>query len=195
MSMPGTFFTIPPEVIDEIAPLAIQDTPCITPITFHPLHPTSRMSHATLSADAGASFYSMPFSDRFDASSPRRRLLQDRLGDQGMEEEVKQRYVALQIIRRRDIWNPNLAEAFATIYIMLLEDDGRNWEQVLWAGLPAFIPIFMRERLLEGASDNHGWPLESELNTLAIALFWLTSSRGRCDLVLDELASPTLCHI
>jgi len=193
--MPGTFLTIPPEVIDEIAPLAFQDTPCITPITFHPLHLTCRMSHATLSSDAGAPFYSMPFSDRFDVSSPRRRLLQDGLGYQGMEEEVKQRYIALQIIRRKDIWNPNLAEAFATIYIMLLEDDGRNWEQVLWAGLPAFIPIFMRERLLEGASDSHGWPLENELNTLAIALFWLISSRGRCDLVLHELASLTSCHI
>lgn len=126
----------------------------------------------------------MLFLDKFDISSPGRHLLQGRLNNQNMEQEVKRRDIALQIIRRRDIWNPNLAEAFATIYVMLLEDDGRNWEQVLFAGLPTFIPIFMRERLLEGASDNHGWPLENELNTLAVVLFWLISSRGRCDLVL-----------
>lgn len=126
----------------------------------------------------------MLFLDKFDISSPGRHLLQDRLTFQNMEQEVKQRSIALQIVRKRDIWNPNLTVAFATIYVMLLEDDGRNWEQVLLAGLPTFIPIFMRERLLEGASDNHGWPLENELNTLAIALFWLISARGRCGLVL-----------
>lgn len=134
----------------------------------------------------------MLFLDKFDISSPGRHLRQDRLNFQNMEQEVKRRYVALQIIRRRDIWNPNLAEVFATIYIMLLEDDGRNWEQVLLAGLPTLLPTFMRERLLEGASDNHRWPLENELNTLAIALFWLISSRGRCGLVLLRGLASTL---
>lgn len=187
--MLATFFST---VIHDIALLAVQDTPCITPTTFRPLHLTSQMSHATLSLDVGVA-YSILFLEKFDMSSPRHHLPQDRLKVQNMEDEAKQRYIALQIIRRRDVWNPNLAEAFATIYVMLLEDDGRNWEQVLWAGLPAFIPIFMRERLLEGASDNHGWPLENELNTLVIALFWLISSRGRYRLVLlHELASPSL---
>jgi hypothetical protein len=190
-----TFFSTLPELIHEIALLAVQDTPCITPITFRPLHLICRMTHATLSLDEGAA-YSILFLEKFDISSPRRHLLQDRLEVQNMEDEVKQRYIALQIIRRRDMWNPNLVEAFATIYVMLLEDDGRNWEQVLWAGLPTFIPIFMRERLLEGASDNHGWPLENELNTLAITLFWLISSRGRCRLVCcTDWHHPHYSHI
>lgn len=189
--MPTAFFRIPPELKHEIALLAIQDTPCTTLTAFRPLHLTCHMSHTPLSLDADPPFYSVFFSDAFDISSPRRHLLQDRLKFQNMEEESKQRHIALQIIRRREIWNPKLAEAFATIYVMLLEDDGCNWEQVLWAGLSAFIPTFMRERLLEGASDNHGWPLENELNTLAVALFWLISSRGQCpSVLLHELASP-----
>ena len=188
--MPATLFSAPPELIHEISLLAVQDTPCITPITFRPLHLTCRMSHTALSVNVGA-VYSILFLEKFDVSSPRRHLMPDRLEVQNMEDEVKQRYIALQIIRKREIWNPNLAEAFATLYVMLLEDDGRSWKQVLWAGLPTFIPMFMRERLLEGASDNHGWPLENELNTLAIALFWLISSRGRCDLVLLHELAPT----
>ncbi|KAG8215335.1 hypothetical protein J3R82DRAFT_8929 [Butyriboletus roseoflavus] len=153
------------------------------------------MSYATSSSNADSPFYSMLFLDKFDISSPGRHLLQGRLNYQNMEQEVKRRHIALQIIRRRDTWNPNLAEAFATIYVMLLEDDGRNWEQVLLAGLPTFIPIFMRERLLESASDNHGWPLENELNTLAVALFWLISSRDRLDQETNEFRKEIMTYL
>lgn len=127
--------------------------------------------------------------DKFDISSPRRHLSQARLSPQNIEQEAKRRYSALQVVQRGDIWNPGLAEAFATVYVMLLEDDERNWEQVVWAGLPTFLHIFMRERLLEGASENHGWPLESEGNTLAIALFWLISSQSECGFA--SLHGPT----
>ncbi|KAH0834088.1 hypothetical protein J3R83DRAFT_11373 [Lanmaoa asiatica] len=122
-------------------------------------------------------------------------LPQDRLTFQNMEQEVKRRCLALHIIRKRDIWNPNLAAAFATIYVMLLEDDGRNWEQVLLAGLPTFIPIFMRERLFEGAADNHGWPLENELNTLVAASFWLISSRDCLDRETDEFRKEVMTYL
>ena len=192
--MPVTLLRIPYEVINKIAQFAIRGSPCITLTAFGPLHRSCHMFHAPSSFDAGSPPYSMLFVDKFDISSPRRHLSQDRLRYQDMEQEVKQRSIALQIIRRKDIWHPKLAEAFATIYVMLLEDDGRNWEQVLRADLPAFIPIFMRERLLEGASDNLGWLVDSELNTLAIALFWLISARGKCVLVLHEL-SPSMCHM
>ncbi|KAF8549840.1 hypothetical protein OG21DRAFT_1488240 [Imleria badia] len=190
--MPAAFFRIPPESKHKTALFAIQDIACITLTAFHP---TCHMSHAPPSPDAIPPLYPMLFLDTFDISSPRRHLLQDRLKFQNMEEEGKQRYIALQIIRRRDIWNPKLAEAFATIYVMLLEDDGRNWEQVLWADLPTFIPIFMRERLLEGASDNHGWPLENELNTLAVALFWLISSRDLLDQETDEFRREIMTYL
>lgn len=184
--MPATVSRIPLGVIHEAAPPTIA-----TLATFRPLHLICHMTQTTSPLDVSFPFYSMVFLDKFDISSPRRHLLQYRLSFQNMEQEVNQRYIALQIVRRRDIWNPKLAEALSTIYVMLLEDDGRNYEQVLSAGLPTFIPIFMRERLLEGVSDNHGWPLENELNILAIALFWLTSSRGMCGLLLAPQTSLT----
>ncbi|KAF8440020.1 hypothetical protein L210DRAFT_368466 [Boletus edulis BED1] len=194
-SMPAISFRIPPISIHGITLLTVRDTPCIARSSFRPLHLTCDMSHATLSLDAGTPCYSMMFLDKFDISSPRRHLPQDRLNFQNMEEEVKQRYIALQIIRKRDIWHPKLAEALATIYVMVLEDDGRNWEPINWAGLSSFIPIFMRERLLEGVSNNHGWPLENELNTLVIALFWLMSSQDRLDQETDEFRKEIMTYL
>lgn len=180
--MPTTFFSIPHRLEEGIALSLFR--------THLPLHLICPMLHATSSSDANPPFYSMLLFDNFDISSPRRHLSQSRLSFRNIEQEVKHRYIALQIIRRREIWHPNLVGSLATVYVMLLEDDERNWEQVVSAGLPTFLPIFMRERLLEGASDNHGWPLENEVNTLAVALFWLISSRGRCGFVL--LPGPTL---
>ncbi|KAF9238647.1 hypothetical protein BU15DRAFT_75096 [Melanogaster broomeanus] len=194
--MPASFISTPPELLEEIVLAAIRDTPRGPPVLLHSLLLTCRMSRDALSSE-NPHFYLMLFLDKFDISSPRRHLSQNRLTLQNMEQEVKRRYTALQIIRRRDLWHPEMAEAFATIYIMLLEDDGRNWEQMLWADLPTFMQTFLRERLLEGAADNHGWPLESELNTLAIALFWLMHSQDRlnqetedCRREIMDLLSP-----
>ncbi|KAH7882779.1 hypothetical protein F5I97DRAFT_1816236 [Phlebopus sp. FC_14] len=125
----------------------------------------------------------MLFFDKFDISSPRRHLSQDRLSLHNLEQELKRRYVALQCIRRGELYHRDLASVFATIYIMLLEDDGRNWEQLLWANLPDFLHKFLRQRLHEGAAENNGWPVESEINTLAIALLWLTMTQDRLESV------------
>ncbi|KAF9221739.1 hypothetical protein BS17DRAFT_757110 [Gyrodon lividus] len=184
--MPASFITTPPELLEEIALFAIRDASRGPPALLRSLLLTCRMSYDALSSETNPHFYLMLFLDKFDVSSPRRHLSRDRLTLQNMEQEVKRRYAALQIIRRRDLRHPDLAEAFATIYIMLLEDDGRNKEQILWADLPTFMQMFIRERLLEGAAGNHGWPLENELNTLVIALFWLMSSSDQLNQETEE---------
>ena len=179
-------------LLQKRSPCHLQETYCATTIVPHPLHFIYPMSHAAQSSDMVPSLYSMLFCDKFDISSPRRHLSQDRMNSRSIEQEVKRRCIALHIIRRGDVWDPNLTEALATVYVMLLEDDERNWEQVACAGLPTFIPTFMRKRLLEGATDNHGWPIENEVNTLAIALFWLICSKGKCGLVLLPVQGYTL---
>ena len=56
---------------------------------------------------------------------------------------------------------------------MLLENDGKNHRRLDAAGLPDFVDTFVRERLYENTVD--GLPDESELNSLAIWLLWLTT--------------------
>lgn len=177
--MPASLITTPPELLEEILLSTIRDAPRGPPTVLRSLLLTCRMSHDALSSETNPHLYLMLFLDRFDIASPHRHLAQERLTLQNMAQEVRRRFAALQIIHRRDLRHPDLVEAFATIYVMLLEDDGRNWEQMLWADLPTFLQMFLRERLLEGAAGNHGWPLENELNTLAIALFWLIRSSGK----------------
>ena len=183
--MPTASFTIPSRFVQETT---------FSPLSTHNVcspYPIYSTSPATLSSHTP--FCSMLLLDKFDISSPRSHLSQGTLNFANIEQEVQRRRAALNIIRKGNIWAPNLAEALATVYVMLLEDDGHNLEQVIWAGLPDFIPIYMRARLLEGAS--HGWPLENELNTLVVSLHWLVSSRGKFGLIfLHGLALRSLSH-
>jgi hypothetical protein len=61
-----------------------------------------------------------------------------------------------------------------------LEDDGKNMAHLISAQLVPFVKRFLRTRLYEGSDQNHGWPLQTETNSLAVTLFWLTSSQSRC---------------
>lgn len=117
----------------------------------------------------------MLFKDRF---SPWRNFSGGQLTVDNIEHELSKRFRALHRIRRGDIADPNILESLSTIYIMMLEDDGRNWEQLLWAQLPIFMTRFLRERLMVGAETNNGWPTENEVNVLAVSIFWLMSCSG-----------------
>jgi hypothetical protein len=85
-----------------------------------------------------------------------------------------------------------LLEAFRTAYLMLLGDDGKNFAQLTWAGLPILVQDYLRHRLCSGAQENHGWPQENETNSLAVALFWLlTSSCEFLELIRKAFSSLT----
>ncbi|KAF8841882.1 hypothetical protein BDN67DRAFT_966604 [Paxillus ammoniavirescens] len=184
--MPASFVTTPPELLEEILLSTVRDAPRGPPAVLRSLLLTCRMSHDALSSETNPHLFLTLFFNKFDIASPRRHLAQERLTLRNMGQEVRRRYAALQIIKKRDVRHPDLVEAFATIYVMLLEDDGLNWEQMLWADLPTFLQMFLRECLLEDAAGNHGWPLENELNTLAIALFWLMLSSDRLNQETEE---------
>jgi hypothetical protein len=61
---------------------------------------------------------------------------------------------------------------------MLTAEEPRqmNIDQLLWAGLPNLLLLFLRKRLYDGAGTNNGWPLANEINSLVIALAWRLSS-------------------
>ncbi|KAH7927561.1 hypothetical protein BV22DRAFT_1031606 [Leucogyrophana mollusca] len=185
--MPGSLVTTPPELLEQIVLSATRDAQRGPPAALRSILLTCRMSYNALSADANPHLYLMLFVDKFDVSAPRRNIAIDRLALPNLDQELKKRFTALHCFRRGNVDDPQLLEAFATAYVMMLEDDGLNWGQLLWAEFPSFMEKFLRERLLSGAADNDGWPVENEINALAVALFWLISSSATVSNETEEL--------
>lgn len=173
--MAASLLTTPLELLEHIVLLTTGNNSCGPPSVLRTLRLSCRTLNQALSVERNPHLYLMLYSDGFDMS-PYRHLPPERLSVPNLKHELKNRYAALQCIRRREFQHPNLAGVLATVYAVLLEDDGRNYEQIIWADLPGFLQQFLQEHLFKGAADNNGWPLENEVNTLVVTLFWFITS-------------------
>lgn len=92
--------------------------------------------------------------------------------------EIQRRFSALKLFRRGFMDGPSFRDALWVAYLMLTAEEPRqmNIDQLLWAGLPNLLLLFLRKRLYDGAGTNNGWPLANEINSLVIALAWRLSS-------------------
>ena len=91
--------------------------------------------------------------------------------------ELRIRCQSLKRIRGCEINTPHTREDLWTAYLMILESDGRNEVQLFkYANIADFVYSYIRLRLYEGALErNHGWPIESEENALAVWLLWMVN--------------------
>ncbi|KAJ7699322.1 hypothetical protein B0H17DRAFT_306967 [Mycena rosella] len=95
--------------------------------------------------------------------------------------ELTRRFLALKLFRcgAQCLDDPaSFTDALWLAYVILRAEEPRqmNVAQLLWAGLPNLLLLFIKRRLHDGAEENHGWPLCNETNSLVIALLWLLSS-------------------
>ncbi|KAF9458703.1 hypothetical protein BDZ94DRAFT_75155 [Collybia nuda] len=178
-------FDASPEILQKIAFFAILSTPRGPPRDLYNLCLVCRASNRILSI-SNAQLYSDTFTHNFDHHAPKRRL-----GRQAFRENVKRelqrRFTTLKVFRRGNFDDPHLTEALWVAYLML-EDSGasqKNFQQLIGFGLRKFLDDFLRSRLYDGSQDNNGWPLPNEKNSLAIALFWLSSSQSSVSIESD----------
>jgi hypothetical protein len=104
------------------------------------------------------------------------------------KKELQRRFLALKFFKRGDHSlddHASFTDALWVAYVMLRAEEPRqmNVDQLLWAGLPDLLLLFLKQRLNDGAENNHGWPLCNETNSLVIALMWLLSSECKCDVL------------
>jgi len=103
---------------------------------------------------------------------------------------------AMKVLRRGDVYacpkrrgldldddvlgdDNDAGDAIFTAFMMMLEDDGRNYRQLVdWAHADAFAERYVRRRLYEGRERNAGWPVESAENSCAMWLMWMLTTEG-----------------
>jgi hypothetical protein len=183
--MPVSLLHLPHETLEEILLATLEQSILGPPSLLHALMLTCRQLYYTLTFDVHPTFYARIFAQKFDLVAPHRRLGISELLPRHLKDELRVHCTAIQTFRKvladASYDDPQLLEAFRTAYLMLLGDDGKNFAQLSWAGLPALVQDFLRNRFTSTAHDNHGWPQENEMNTLAVVLFWLVTSS--CELL------------
>ena len=181
--MPSVVFRLPGETWEEILLLAIRQTPLGPPSLIYSLHLTCRDFNRLLSSGVHPTFYGQVFTHKFDAVASLSRLGTPDVLPAQLRDELKTHCAALQCIRQvmREGYfdHPQLLATFRTAYLMLLADDGKNLAQLNAVGLSSLVYRYLKERWLPPAYENNGWPVENEVNSLVVALFWQLGSQGK----------------
>jgi len=171
---------IPPEILQKIAFYATLGSALGAPTELYNCLLTCRTFRDVLSPQNARELYFLIFAKRFDARGPIYRL-----GPSVVREnaalEMRRRFSAIQIFKRRLLDHPELTEALWIAYLMVEDADTSqtNVKQLLHAGLPSFLDHYLRRRLYDGAAENGTWPILTEENSLAIALSWTLASQSK----------------
>ncbi|KAF8971877.1 hypothetical protein BDZ97DRAFT_1913764 [Flammula alnicola] len=114
---------------------------------------------------------------KFDVGAVTRRLFHPYTDD--LAEQLVHACRLLQALRRRDVHDIDAGSHLFTALMLMLDNDGKNYAQLEWAGVHAYVGEFVKQKLWVGREANDGWPLDNQENACALWLMWLTIDRQR----------------
>ncbi|KAG2144703.1 uncharacterized protein EDB93DRAFT_531217 [Suillus bovinus] len=144
-----------------------------------PLLQTCKQINHILAFSKNTHLYSRIFRYRFNSSASVRRLGTRTHHSRHLAHQLVWYSNALKCIRRADVYDKGVLDAFWASFALLSENDGKNRHLLEAAGLPDFVDEFVRKRLYEDSVNTNGWPSESPINSLALWLLWFTSTEER----------------
>jgi hypothetical protein len=168
---------MPIEVLERIAFHLFLSNPIGLPKPSEGLSPllcTCRYIHDSIAGNP--KIYADIFYAKFDTAAPVRRFGARALYTSTLQHQLKKYLSVMRFLREDDIWASNTEEMLWFAFFAMTEDDGKNRAQMLWAGLDTFAENLVRARLYQ--TCRNGWPQESPLNSLALWLMWMTTTRG-----------------
>lgn len=203
--------SVPQEVLEQIAFFTATHSLVGPPSGLPPLLLTRRNIYQALSFETNPYLYARIFDYKFDTSSVFRRLGSHVGAPRVLANELKKRWTHLKRIRARTHsriqdteshhTSPTLTDLLWLSYLMMLENDGKNEQQLLdYAEMDAWLMEYWFDD--QGASSavrmilEHAWPMEDEKNSIAMWLFWLLlrpSTSYLC--VVDTLRTDALSQI
>ena len=120
------------------------------------------------------------FRAKFDVSAAHRRFGPVGILTKNLASQLKIYCSTLKRIRNGDIHSSTLETDLWEAFLMLTESDGKNFVQLTeYAHLPLFADRLVRARLQEDRAPG-GWPVESNVTSLATWILWMLTNRGEC---------------
>lgn len=139
---------------------------------------TNRAIYNALKVEACPKLYSLVYLCKFDLGPPQR-LHSSWLTDECLAAELVHRFQVLRRFSLRQLSDECIRSDLWTAYMMILESDGLNEKQLARAEVGPCLFKFICHRFRH-ESHQYGWPLPSEINSLALWVAYLTSSARKC---------------
>ncbi|KAI6118174.1 hypothetical protein F5141DRAFT_1096694 [Pisolithus sp. B1] len=180
---------LPQEVLEHVAYFAATESPVGPPLNLPPLLRTCRNIYQRLSFKNNPLLYARIFTSKFDSRAPFRRLGSSISSPRTLADELRKRSTYLKLIRagvgarvqhqstEHDEFPGRLREILWLAYLMMLENDGKNEQQLrAYANMEAWLIDYwfdgMGASLASYRISQDQWPLEDENNSLAMWLLW-----------------------
>lgn len=166
----------PAQVKQRIALFSVSSTILGPPSALLPLLLTSHAMHDALSLYVSPELYAQIYQLKFDLSATFRRTHDSRasLTPPCLANELVKRCQLLRRIRLKDWGSDTVAADLWTAYLMIMESDGLNESQLIAARFPRFISEFTLRHLRSNCYQRR----TSDIDSLAVWLYWFTLSRG-----------------
>ncbi|CAA7264935.1 unnamed protein product [Cyclocybe aegerita] len=165
---------LPTELLHNIAQALVATNPLGPPRELIPLILTCRAWHAIFTADT---LLAAICRLKFDTAAVTRRAFTPHTHD--LAEQLVHACTLLRAIRAGDVYDIDAHEHLFTAYMLMLDNDGKNYAQLEWAGMGAYVARFVRRRLWEECAANEGWPVDNAANACALWLMWMTTTREK----------------
>lgn len=166
---------------------SLRESKVVTPpIDLHALQLVCRRLYSLLSLESNPRLYARAFHSKFDTAAIGRRFGKTALTAHNLANELRRRCTLLKRMRRcvanaekhsndgvalfED--DGSITEMLWLAYLMMLENDGLNYEQLCWAQLHSFLALHHSSEMLEGAVQA-GYPSDATHKALALHLIYL----------------------
>ncbi|KZP33264.1 hypothetical protein FIBSPDRAFT_847884 [Athelia psychrophila] len=186
--MSDSLACVPQEILEHIAFFVATSTFLGPPKGILPLLLANHTIHSHLAPSSNPHLYARIFVTKFDVGHAARRLGPDALSSGALSDELQRRCTCLTRIRRRSdskvprdplfVYDEGpLRSLLWTAYLMMLENDGNNLEQLRsYAGMDQWLKEYWFDpsgsSLATLSVRMDAWPPGNMQNTLAMWLFW-----------------------
>ncbi|KAI0759283.1 hypothetical protein BD413DRAFT_617880 [Trametes elegans] len=143
------------------------------------LRSTCTYLNDVFSVERNPHLYARIFCAKFDYRAARRRFFDNATYAHALAHQCELYSRALRNIHCGDINSPTVESDLWSAFDLCSENDGRNIEQLEWAGVFDYTQRFINEKLWADREQFGGWPAETVANSLALWLYWYTSTEDR----------------
>jgi hypothetical protein len=165
---------IPPEILATIAAALASARPLRPPRDLCALRATCRHLRDALSCHYNPAVWSAAFDSRFDSAAVRRRNFSPNGRD--YYDQLRQYAEVLDALRSGTVLRPDIGDILRIVYVMLLDNDGKNRAQLEAAGVDAFLDASIRTHLWSEAHLHEGWPQDDSTNSFALWIKWMLTT-------------------
>lgn len=141
---------------------------------------TSRTIYNALSFTTNQRLWSTIYKFKFDTKAISRRLGAGWSTSHCLAAEGLKRFAAMNRIRHGVVAERYHLSDLWTAYLMILEDDGRNYSQIVdWADIRQFLYKVISYRARAPPGSTCSWFQDTEGTALTVWLLWMTASSGQ----------------